>query len=142
MVVAGVGKRGGIWIDWKQLRMKEMEGKLREREVWLMRGVQGKQSPGSELGVDKRLSEMDGGQEGTGEEKEGAGKDEGNGGEIEREGSLVDEGSSGEAESSGSGLGGDERLSEVDGGQEGTEEEEAGKDEGNGGGELREREVW
>ena len=63
-------------------------------------------------------------------------KDEGNGREIEREGSLVDEGSSGEAESSGSGLGVDKRLSEMDGGQEGTEEEEegAGKDEGNGGG--------
>ena len=48
------------------------------------------------------------------------------GGEIEREGSLVDEGSSGEAESSGSGLGVDKRLSEMDGGQEGTEEEEEG----------------
>ena len=51
-------------------------------------------------------------------------------------GSLVDEGSSGEAESPGSGLGLEERLTEMEGGQEGTREEEegAGKDEGNGGG--------
>ena len=46
---------------------------------------------------------------------------------------MVDEGSSGEAESHGSGLGGDKRFTEMEGGQEGTGEEEegAGKDEGN-----------
>ena len=86
------------------------------------------ESPGSGLGVDKRLTEMEGGQEGTGEEEEGAGKDEGNGGEIERDGSLVDEGSSGEAESPGSGLGVEERLNEGDGGQEGAKENEEGPD--------------
>ena len=79
----------------------------------------------SGLGLEERLTDMEGGQEGTGEEEEGAGKDEGNGGEIEREGGLVDGGSSGEAESPCSGLGGDKRLTEMEGGQEGT-----GKDGG------------
>ena len=51
------------------------------------------ESPGSGLGVEERLTEMEGGQEGTREEEEGAGKDEGNGGGNERDGSLVDEGS-------------------------------------------------
>ena len=55
-------------------------------------------------------------------------------GEKSREGSLVDEGSLGEAESSGSGLGRDKRLSEMEGGQEGEEEEGAGHRLGCGGG--------
>ena len=75
---------------------------------------------------------------GTGGDRDRSGvvEDEGIRGEIEREGSLVDEGSSREPESPGSGLGVDKRLTEVEGGQEGTGEEEegAGKDEGNGGG--------
>ena len=65
---------------------------------------------------------------GTWGDRPGAGKDEGNGGEIERYGSLVDEGSSGEAESPGSGLGVEERLNEGDGGQEGAKENEEGPD--------------
>ena len=114
----GQGKRRRVLVRMKEI---ERDGSLVDE------GSSGEaESPGSGLGGDKRFTEMEGGQEGTGEEEEGAGKDEGNGGEIERDGSLVDEGSSGEAESPGSGLGGDKRLTEMEGGQEGTGEEDEG----------------
>ena len=61
------------------------------------------------------------GEQGGDMDRPGVVEDEG-----EREGSLVDEGSSGEAESPGSGLGGNKRLTEMEGGQEGTGEEEEG----------------
>ena len=69
-VVEDEGEREGSLVD---------EGSSREAE-----------SPGSGLGGDKRFTEMEGGQEGTGEEEEGAGEDGGTEGEIEREGSEVD----------------------------------------------------